>query len=174
LLITIDGAGIYNQDLGTKSLQNLPLNAWSTLTFDVAWCRDNAPRFAPKSPMAKAIAYIINQWETLVVFLKDPRLRLDNNISERLWSGLTVKHKDPPYGKFARLPLFEVWCSVPMSPSASWLQSTIRGVPQEGFRRRVASLLHSVTRARGSSFRTRFPPDSRHLRSLIRSKAVLG
>lgn len=33
--------------------------------------------------MATAIGYLMNQWDTLVVFLKDPRLRLDNNVSER-------------------------------------------------------------------------------------------
>jgi transposase len=70
--------------LGTDEHRDLRQTLSKPLTEEIiAWCRENTPRFAPKSPMAKAIAHIINQWETLVVFLKDPRLRLDNNISER-------------------------------------------------------------------------------------------
>jgi transposase len=36
----------------------------------------------PKSPMGKAIRYTLNQWETLIKFISDPKIRLDNNISE--------------------------------------------------------------------------------------------
>lgn len=70
--------------LGTGEHQDLRQTLSKPITAEIiAWCRESAPHFTPKSPMAKAIAYIINQWDTLVVFLKDPRLRLDNNISER-------------------------------------------------------------------------------------------
>lgn len=91
---------------------------------------------------------------------------------ERLWSGRSVKDKSVPHA--AGTPFIEVLCSWPKVPSASWLQSTIRGGPQEGFRRRVAARLHSLTRARGSSFRARFPPDSRLLDSSTRSEAASG
>jgi transposase len=40
------------------------------------------PKHLPEGPMGKAITYAQNQWETLVVFLTDPKLRLDNNLSE--------------------------------------------------------------------------------------------
>lgn len=49
----------------------------------IAWCREREQHYNPKSPMATAIGYVINQWEPLTAFLKDPRLRLDNNVSER-------------------------------------------------------------------------------------------
>jgi transposase len=49
----------------------------------IGWCREHVSHYNPKSPMATAIGYLMNQWDTLVVFLKDPRLRLDNNVSER-------------------------------------------------------------------------------------------
>jgi transposase len=69
---------------GTDAHRELRQTLSKPLTDEIiAWCQENASRFNPKSAMAKAIAYAINQWETLVVFLKDPRLRLDNNISER-------------------------------------------------------------------------------------------
>lgn len=40
-------------------------------------------RHLPKSPMGRAIAYMLGQWEPLTRFLGDERLRLDNNLSER-------------------------------------------------------------------------------------------
>jgi len=40
------------------------------------------PKHLPEGPMGKAIAYAQNQWPTLEVFLTDPKLRLDNNLSE--------------------------------------------------------------------------------------------
>lgn len=49
----------------------------------IAWCRENVAQLNPQNPLTKAVNYIINQWASLTVFLKDPSLRLDNNISER-------------------------------------------------------------------------------------------
>jgi len=37
----------------------------------------------PKSPMGKAVNYMLNNWQELNQFLNDPRLPLDNNASER-------------------------------------------------------------------------------------------
>jgi transposase len=39
-------------------------------------------KYAPKEPMGKAINYALNQWETLIRFVSDPKIRLDNNVSE--------------------------------------------------------------------------------------------
>jgi len=38
----------------------------------------------PKSPMGKAITYALNQWDALLRYTSDPRLSIDNNISERM------------------------------------------------------------------------------------------
>lgn len=37
----------------------------------------------PKSPLGKALTYLKNQWETLLVFLEDPDVELDTNALER-------------------------------------------------------------------------------------------
>ena len=37
----------------------------------------------PKSPIYKAITYALNQWDALIRYTSDPRLSIDNNISER-------------------------------------------------------------------------------------------
>ena len=49
----------------------------------IKWCRARVDESTPQSPLSKAIGYAINQWDSLVVFLDDPKLALDNNVSER-------------------------------------------------------------------------------------------
>lgn len=44
----------------------------------------------PKSPVAGAIGYALNQWEALGRFLTDGRLEIDNNSAERALRGIAV------------------------------------------------------------------------------------
>jgi transposase len=37
----------------------------------------------PKHPVAQAVGYVLNQWEPLNVFTRDPEVALDNNVAER-------------------------------------------------------------------------------------------
>jgi transposase len=46
------------------------------------WLLEQEPLHLPKSPGGAAIKYCLNQWEYLCRFLEDPKVRLDNNISE--------------------------------------------------------------------------------------------
>jgi transposase len=48
-----------------------------------AWLLEQKPRHPPKSPIAAAIRYALNQWPELGRFLDDARVPLDNNASER-------------------------------------------------------------------------------------------
>lgn len=41
---------------------------------DVAWLRQQRARTLPKSLLGQAIAYSLNQWDKLTVFLEDGRL----------------------------------------------------------------------------------------------------
>jgi transposase len=47
------------------------------------WLDEEQPKHAPKTPLGAAIGYALNQWETLMRFLDDERIPLDNNASER-------------------------------------------------------------------------------------------
>uniref|UniRef100_UPI0003659479 IS66 family transposase n=1 Tax=Effusibacillus pohliae TaxID=232270 RepID=UPI0003659479 len=49
----------------------------------LAWLRAQKSNVLPKSLLGTAIHYCLNQWEKLEAFLKDGRLELDNNRSER-------------------------------------------------------------------------------------------
>ncbi len=48
-----------------------------------AWLVQQKPLHPPKSPIATAIRYALNQWRELGRFLDDARVPLDNNASER-------------------------------------------------------------------------------------------
>ena len=47
------------------------------------YLEDEKPHHLPQGPFGKAITYIENNWDALTVFLEDPQISLDNNISER-------------------------------------------------------------------------------------------
>ena len=48
----------------------------------------------PKSPIGKALGYTLNNWENLLVFLEDPKIPLDNNISERALRTIALGRKN--------------------------------------------------------------------------------
>jgi transposase len=48
----------------------------------------------PKSPTGKAVAYALNQWDDLLVYLTDGRLEIDNNAAERAMRPLGVGRKN--------------------------------------------------------------------------------
>ena len=48
-----------------------------------AWLDGHEGAVPPKSPLGKAIAYARGQWASLKVFLEDPKVAIDNNVSER-------------------------------------------------------------------------------------------
>lgn len=48
----------------------------------------------PKSPTGKAVAYALNQWDDLLVYLTDGRLEIDNNPAERAMRPLGVGRKN--------------------------------------------------------------------------------
>ena len=47
-----------------------------------SWLEEKKGEHIPKSPMGNAIRYTLNQWDFVTRFLKDSKVRLDNNISE--------------------------------------------------------------------------------------------
>lgn len=48
-----------------------------------AWLMKTRPRVAPQSLLGEALGYALNQWPTLLTYLEDGRLEIDNNATER-------------------------------------------------------------------------------------------
>jgi len=58
------------------------------------WLLDLKPKVPPKSPLAKAIFYTLNQWEPLTCYLNDGHLSIDNNAAERQIRPFTIGRKN--------------------------------------------------------------------------------
>jgi len=58
------------------------------------WLEHQKENFAPQSRMGQAIRYPLNHWKTLIRFLDDPNLALDNNMSERLLRVIALGRKN--------------------------------------------------------------------------------
>ncbi|MCL6576925.1 IS66 family transposase, partial [Kyrpidia sp.] len=60
----------------------------------LARLQEQSAQVIPKSVLGKAIAYCLNQWSKLVVFLEDGHLELDNNRSERSIKPFVIGRKN--------------------------------------------------------------------------------
>jgi transposase len=58
------------------------------------WLHQQRSRTLPKSWVGQAIAYSLNQWEKLTAFLKDGKLEIDNNRSERSIKPFVIGRKN--------------------------------------------------------------------------------
>jgi transposase len=59
-----------------------------------AWLGVTEALVLPKSPMAKAVRYALNQWDALKVYTTDGRLEIDNNAAERALRPIAVGRKN--------------------------------------------------------------------------------
>jgi transposase len=59
-----------------------------------AWLRTQRSRVLPKSALGVAIIYCLNQWNKLEAFMKDGRLEIDNNRSERSIKPFVIGRKN--------------------------------------------------------------------------------
>lgn len=58
------------------------------------WLEQERDLVPPKSPLGKAYTYLANQLESLGHFLDDPRIALDNNVSERMLRTIAIGRKN--------------------------------------------------------------------------------
>jgi len=75
--------------LVTRQSQSVPI-----LEQIRAWLVEQQSQVLPRSPIAGAIGYALNQWPALVVYTTDPRLSPDNNIAERALRRVAVGRKN--------------------------------------------------------------------------------
>ena len=57
------------------------------------WLEEQSGLHPPNSPMGKAIGYTLKNWTSMIMFLGDPKLSLDNNISERALRTVALRRK---------------------------------------------------------------------------------
>lgn len=66
------------------------------------WLKYHNPRVLPKSTFGQAIQYCRNQWNKLKAFMKDGRLELDNNRSERAIKPFVIGRKNWMFSNTSR------------------------------------------------------------------------
>jgi transposase len=81
-----------------------------------AWLKKTAPRVVPKSLLGEAVSYALNQWPTLTIYLKDGRLEIDNNATERDIRPFVMGRRawlfsDTPQGARASAVLYSIICT---------------------------------------------------------------
>jgi hypothetical protein len=58
------------------------------------WLEKQAVEALPKSPIAVAVRYTLNQWSGLCRYVEDGRLAIDNNAAERALRGIAIGRKN--------------------------------------------------------------------------------
>jgi len=58
------------------------------------WLEERAASALPKSPIAVAVRYTLNQWDALGRYVEDGRLSIDNNAAERSLRGIAIGRKN--------------------------------------------------------------------------------
>jgi hypothetical protein len=58
-----------------------------------AWMRTERARLSRHNPVAKAMDYMLQRWESFTVFLRDGRVCLTNNAAERALRGIALGRK---------------------------------------------------------------------------------
>lgn len=59
-----------------------------------AWLVKHQPEALPKSLLGQAISYALSNWQSLMVYIRDGRLEIDNNRSERCIKGIVLGRKN--------------------------------------------------------------------------------
>ena len=59
-----------------------------------SWLKENVTKYPPSLHMGKAINYALNQWDSLIVYLEDGRLPIDNNLVENAIRPFVIGRKN--------------------------------------------------------------------------------
>jgi transposase len=109
---------------------------------------DLAGRVTPKSPLGKAVAYAVNQWSTLIVFLDDPRVPLSNAHVERQQRRTAIGRRnflfagsDDGARRFAMLHTLIVNCDLVGAPPFEYLRDIFGRLADDWPQARIRELL---------------------------------
>ena len=75
--------------LARRQLQSRPILEQIRL-----WLMEQQTQVLPRSPIAQAMGYALNQWPALAVYTTDARLSIDNNVAERALRRVAVGRKN--------------------------------------------------------------------------------
>ena len=100
------------------------------------WALEQKDKVLPKSPMGKALNYLLTQWPKLIKYLDDGRLLMDNNLIENTIRPLALGRKNFLFAgshhaaqRIAMMYSFFATCKrLEVNPYA-WLRDTLQKIP---------------------------------------------
>lgn len=106
------------------------------------------PRIPPKSPLGLAVAYTLNQWPKLLIYLQDGRLENNNNRSERAIKPFAIGRKgwlfaDSVAGAEASAVIFSLieTCKYHEIEAYDWLRYVLEKMPACKSEEEITALL---------------------------------
>lgn len=100
------------------------------------WAETNKNKTLPKSPIGKAINYLLLQWPKLIAVLDDGRLEIDNNLIENKIRPLALGRKNYLFAgshqaaqRIAMMYSFFATCKAKQVNPYDWLKTTLEKIP---------------------------------------------
>ena len=97
--------------------------------------REQAARLSSGSEMGKAIAYLLNHWDGLTLFLEDGRVELDTNPVENQIRPLTLTRKNALFAghdeggrTWARIASLIATCKINGVEPYAWMKATLEAI----------------------------------------------
>ena len=125
------------------------------------WMEQTYPKVLPKSRLGKAIAYAYSIWPRMKAYLKDGRLRIDNNLAENAVRPIALSRKNFLFcGNHEAAKNTAVICSLLASCKAAdvnprvWLKDILSKLPyylKPGVKKEIAELLPNQWKERNSN-----------------------
>jgi transposase len=110
--------------------------------------RAQAARLSSGSGMGKAIAYLLNHWDGLILFLDDGRVEMDTNPVENQIRPLTLTRKNALFAghdeggrTWARLASFIATCKINGVEPYAWMKTTLEAIAQGHPQARIDELM---------------------------------
>jgi len=110
--------------------------------------RAQAARLSPGSDMGKAIAYLLNHWDGLTLFLDDGRVEMDTNLVENQIRPLTLTRKNALFAghdeggrSWARIASLIATCKINGVEPYAWMKATLEAIAKGHPQSRIDDLM---------------------------------
>jgi transposase len=113
-----------------------------------AFLRAQAARLSGSSEMGKAVAYLLNHWDGLTLFLEDGRVEMDTNLVENQIRPLTLTRKNSLFAghdegarSWARLASLIATCKLNNVEPYAWMKATLEAIANGHPQSRIDELM---------------------------------
>ena len=110
--------------------------------------RAQAARLSGRSEMGKAVAYLLNHWDGLTLFLQDGRVEMDTNLVENQIRPLTLTRKNSLFAghdeggrSWSRLASLIATCKLNRVEPYAWMKATLEAIANGHPQSRIDELM---------------------------------